>query len=502
MSEERALLRAIVDAPDDDTVRLVYADWLQEHGRSERAEFIRIECEQAGLLLDSELAPNRWDCPRFWELEDRRRELYDRHAAEWFAPLQKVHRGEFSTHRGFPHQIALTARKFIDRGAELFRAAPTIDDVYLERLVRNTAALARCAALDHVRKLTFFETPFYAREAREFFRSPHLGGLRELHIGFADTQIGYAGAVALAGAKSLRQLQKLDISNHGIGDHGAEAILDSECLDTLTDVHLGNNGLTDTATAALSWADGLKLTSLDLMQNHLSGPGLVALHADHFAGLEFLSVMQNPIGCAGAANLAAGPFAAGLRELRASNCEMDDLALAVLLAAAWPKLTKLSLWMNQFGVRAAAALHLNRSLAGLEELSVARSDIGPAAARALGRVSLPALRKLNLDYNPLGPKGLRALLAGPLVRPVRDLSIASTDLGDDGAAALAKSPAAANVRTLWLQKNRLTNRGALALAESPHLAEVQSLYMPDNKVGKKGRAALTRRFGARVSLGT
>jgi len=41
-ADERALIQAIIAAPDDDLPRLVYADWLEEHGRPERAEFIRM----------------------------------------------------------------------------------------------------------------------------------------------------------------------------------------------------------------------------------------------------------------------------------------------------------------------------------------------------------------------------------------------------------------------------------------------------------------------------
>lgn len=44
MSDEAALLQAIRDHPDDDTVRLAYADWLEEHD-DPRAEFIRL-CHQ------------------------------------------------------------------------------------------------------------------------------------------------------------------------------------------------------------------------------------------------------------------------------------------------------------------------------------------------------------------------------------------------------------------------------------------------------------------------
>ncbi len=40
-----ALLDAIMKAPGDDLPRLVYADYLDEHGENERAEFIRVQLE-------------------------------------------------------------------------------------------------------------------------------------------------------------------------------------------------------------------------------------------------------------------------------------------------------------------------------------------------------------------------------------------------------------------------------------------------------------------------
>jgi uncharacterized protein (TIGR02996 family) len=39
--EADAFLDAIFDHPDDDTPRLVYADWLQEGGYEDYAQFIR-----------------------------------------------------------------------------------------------------------------------------------------------------------------------------------------------------------------------------------------------------------------------------------------------------------------------------------------------------------------------------------------------------------------------------------------------------------------------------
>jgi uncharacterized protein (TIGR02996 family) len=42
-------LRAILDKPDDQAPRLVFADWLDEHGDSDRAEVLRLWCAGANL---------------------------------------------------------------------------------------------------------------------------------------------------------------------------------------------------------------------------------------------------------------------------------------------------------------------------------------------------------------------------------------------------------------------------------------------------------------------
>jgi uncharacterized protein (TIGR02996 family) len=499
---DEGFLRTILDAPEDDAPRLVYADWLEEHGQPERAEFIRIECEQTTIRSDPVVAPNRWDSPRFWELEERRKQLYDRYAAQWFAPLFRVIRGgEMSTRRGFPWHVALAARRFIELGEAIFRAAPTVEDVFLDRLGRNMPDLARCPALGSVRWLTFFETPFRTREAEQFAASPYLGNLGALEIGFTDTQIGPRGAAALAGARALRRLERLDVHNHAVYDEGAEALFGSERLATLTSLHLGNNGLTDEAALALSEADHLKLTSLDLMSNHLTGRGVAALAgAAHLAGVERLSLQLNPLGHAGAVRLVEAHFAGRLRELSLTGCGLDDQAVALVFGAALPALTGLSVGWNAVGERSARALKGNASAVRLETLSVINCGIGPDVAGLLGAASLPGLRELRAGRNPLGPDGVRALLAGSLVRPVHHLELEPAELGDAGAEALAASPAVANVQWLELRDNRITDRGAVALAESPHLAAVQSLDLSNNPIRSKGRLALTRRFGDRVTV--
>src|SRR5258707_731391 len=73
MTHDDAFLQAIIDRPDDDAPRLIYADWLDERG-DPRGEFIRVQCALAGM--------DEYD-PRRWDLMARERELLSRYAPEW-----------------------------------------------------------------------------------------------------------------------------------------------------------------------------------------------------------------------------------------------------------------------------------------------------------------------------------------------------------------------------------------------------------------------------------
>src|ERR1043166_5079721 len=83
-SDEAGLLAAIRGNPDDDTPRLVYADWLQEHDRADYAEFIRLQCAAARLPDgDAERRKN----------EKTAAALFRKHKFEWFGALWKNFQG-------------------------------------------------------------------------------------------------------------------------------------------------------------------------------------------------------------------------------------------------------------------------------------------------------------------------------------------------------------------------------------------------------------------------
>src|SRR5262245_34947865 len=116
-ADRTAFLAAIRENPDDDLPRLVYADWLDEHGEPERAEFIRVQCELAKL----QQGEHRWK-----ELRSRERKLLRAREAEWRAALPNLPNvgiGPFD--RGFPGAvIAGSFREFMSIADRLFEALP------------------------------------------------------------------------------------------------------------------------------------------------------------------------------------------------------------------------------------------------------------------------------------------------------------------------------------------------------------------------------------------
>jgi len=66
--DERDFVNTILDDPDEEFPRLVFADWLEENGQGDRAEYVRAGCERSrfspgepGFLLASRRVGKHWD---------------------------------------------------------------------------------------------------------------------------------------------------------------------------------------------------------------------------------------------------------------------------------------------------------------------------------------------------------------------------------------------------------------------------------------------------------
>src|SRR4051812_28854437 len=106
MSQEQAFFDDIRDHPDDDTPRLVLADWLEEHGQPERAELIRVQIELARGDLDP-TSEQQW----------RKREaaLWKKHSRVWARSLRAI-LSEVRFQRGFLDQVTMDAHRFLHQG--------------------------------------------------------------------------------------------------------------------------------------------------------------------------------------------------------------------------------------------------------------------------------------------------------------------------------------------------------------------------------------------------
>src|SRR4051794_32323007 len=92
---EEAFLSAIRANPDDDGVRLIYADWLEENGQPQRGEFLRVQIELARLAEDD---------PRREALADRQDELLAAHGEQW-RPVRGRGAARGTFHRGLVEEM-------------------------------------------------------------------------------------------------------------------------------------------------------------------------------------------------------------------------------------------------------------------------------------------------------------------------------------------------------------------------------------------------------------
>jgi uncharacterized protein (TIGR02996 family) len=202
-SREAAFLRAIAEEGEDNTSRLVFADWLEEQGEGPRAEFIRVQCE----LASPQLAENRRH-----ELRVRERELLNAHRQEW-------------------------CQAFV----------LPIEDVGFER---GLIARMRLSRWEDGKLLDPANMPRFAT-------------LTELDL--SRLQLGDNGLEAFAGTAQFPALRKLILSEgNGLTDDGATALASAKGMPRLDTIYLFDNLISAGTRAILEGSTHFCLTNLDL----------------------------------------------------------------------------------------------------------------------------------------------------------------------------------------------------------------------------------------------
>jgi uncharacterized protein (TIGR02996 family) len=402
MNQEQAFLRAICDNPDDDAVRLIFADWLDEHGEPGWAEFIRLQIEQARLP--------EWDHRRL-ECERRSRGLWIR-AYERMPELPTNHLSWdlLAYRRGFAEGVQLMGvASFLQHAEAVFATGP-VRHLKLDLLLENDITpLADSPWLARLRSLDMECGRLGEAQVARLCGSEHAGGLRELafHADRPGTPAGITGA-------------------------GVRALLRSPTFPRLTTLDLGyhNTGIVRPFVAGLAAVSGpVQLTTLKFSSAEFDSRTVATLaRSPVAAGLTHLELNNNAVRPEGCTALAASPLLSSLRVLHLSRI--------------WP------------GVPGVRALAESAHLTSLRSLALSNNSLGPAAARVLAASpNVQHLTILELRDNPLGDKGVAALVASPHLNNLAKLDLRRCKLGDAGGRALLEWPALANVVDLDLYDN-------------------------------------------------
>jgi uncharacterized protein (TIGR02996 family) len=245
---------AVLADPLADAPRLVFADWLDEHGNPRRAEFIRTQVALARLPFGD---------PGREPLNRRAEELRAAHGDDWLAELPEEWRRRFLFERGFPGVVRwLWPPEFAKRGGELFRLVPVTgldlknsddgDDIGDE----GAAALAACPLTARLSYLNLYGSNIGNAGAAALAGSPYLGNLTELLFDIGHNTnwmpgVGDAGATAIAASPHLARLRHLDLTGHHVRDAGALALAESPHLTRLELLNLSSNCVGEVGRAAL-----------------------------------------------------------------------------------------------------------------------------------------------------------------------------------------------------------------------------------------------------------
>jgi uncharacterized protein (TIGR02996 family) len=366
-----ALLRAVIEQPDDDGPRLIYAEWLGEYGDPDRGEFIQLQCAAAALPPGTA----RWD-----DLQQREKELLGRRREDWLDPirdalgLRRPRRWlgwlaaepdplrDARFRRGFVEELRLPAGLFLDHAAEQVQRTP------LRKLTLDFPPSA------------FVSESMFAR----LFDCPQLAGLVALEVNAAH--LGEDVLPRLLGLPTVQGLREFGVTSPELDPGRVAALRGVPLFDRVTrnHWHAGGEGTTAGVEALLSVSAFPALTDLAL-----NNVGLDA---------------------AGAALLASSVLATRLTGLDLSHNPLGFDGLRALLDGPWPALTRLTLDDTGLGNAGASELAYSPALRRLERVSLAHNAIGAAGAMALSdSPHLVGRTAVVLADNPVSPRVRQAL---------------------------------------------------------------------------------------------
>lgn len=227
MTEHQNFLDAIIEEPEEDAHRLVYADYLEELG-DDRGEFIRLQCQRL------EYVPHTEEYKRCKRQEDK---LLSKYGKRWIkelgAPAGKKH--EFD--RGFIRHVELRATQFLKEGPSLLQKAP-LELVRLPYLKGQVQKLVDAGLLERLRgiDLSSLKLPFEQLEL--LLRS--MPRLIRLRADNSSNPVDQDFAKAIFASPASEHIQHLQLANSRIEPSFYNVMASHHGLPSLKSLTFGN----------------------------------------------------------------------------------------------------------------------------------------------------------------------------------------------------------------------------------------------------------------------
>ncbi len=390
MSDREAFVSAIAANPADDLPRLVFADWLDEHGEGDRADFIRTQIRCHHALPDERI-----------QLDARAADLLREHWMTWFGPFLRAidphadlarryrYGGNFhpamlaeispvfatrdetpATHvyvsNGFVSLLGVDVGRWADGAslAEAFRHEPPRvlqcrDGLRSPRWERFTEPVLR--RVEHLTLYQQWAWQVSAPESTALLEDPHLAGVRQFSLmsedgrerwartplpvawleRFVRSSLAYRltglhlpcispeGVAPLCRPGRL-QLERLELGGILTAD-GLRRLGGSESGTTVRELSLNTARLVNADVAALARDPWRKLTHLELRVNMLTAAVLPALASAAFVPqLKVLDLSGNPLFTPDTDGDELRPLADALDPERLEHLDLRETGLSVV----------------------------------------------------------------------------------------------------------------------------------------------------------------------------
>ena len=470
----KRFLQEITANIDDDATRLVFSDWLEEQGESERAKFIRVQVQRARLPP--------WDAAQVW-LKIREQELLTKHGETWLKEMPEIPGVRWEGfRRGIVAVVSFVSFDAMRTSAHACCAIAPIEAVRVS-WPRRPESAENAPPIAELRELTLTGgRPLRDGEVLRFANSPQLATLRVLKASGLDArELGQ-----LAASPHLKNLRTLCLTSNGVGTAGVRSLTEAATLTNLETLDLTGPGYYE------SYYDN-PLIDLAGMEALADWQGLQSVRS--------LSLSGSDVRTEGLRRLLQSPHAVGLKSLSLRSGRLDGTAMAEFAAANKKlKLETLDLGENILQESGAENLAAAKCLSELKHLRLDRCEIPQAGAVHFAKTAsfIEGLRILEAGHNHFGSAGLRALLERSSTT-LHSLGLRNNTLTHEAVALLSESPASNELLELDLGENALTSAAAKSLGTTANLRQLLILRIGDNpNLGYKALASSP--LGQRLKL--